>query len=107
MKDLGQEAEVSGDSVTQITVLQLLHVAPEQPLGRLEAEDVEVGLELLVLTQPLGGRGPGDTVVRDLALHQPHEARRGQLQQLSPHPVGLGVGHDPSSAPRLVHKTRN
>ena len=49
MKDLGQEAEIPGDSVTQITVLQLLHVAPEQPLGRLEAEDVEVGLELLVL----------------------------------------------------------
>ena len=41
---------------------------PEQSLGRVKAEDVGVSLELLVLTQLLGGGGPGDAVVRDLAL---------------------------------------
>ena len=43
---------------------------PEQSLGRVEAEDVGVSLELLVLAQLLGGGGPGDAVVRDLALDQ-------------------------------------
>ena len=82
-------------------------MSPEQPLSSIEAKDVQVGLELLVLTQLLGSRGPGDPVVRDLALDQPHEARRGQLQQLPPHPVGLRVGHDPRPASGFVHKTCN
>ena len=100
---------------------------PEQSLGRVEAEDVGVSLELLVLAQLLGGGGPGDAVVRDLALDQsevsivsrdrcrapvgyldqPHEARGGQLEQLPPHAVGLGVGHDAGAASGLVHQTRN
>ena len=79
--------------------------SPEQPLSRLGPEDVDVRLELLVLTQLLGRDAPGDAVVCDLALHQPHEARSGQRQHLPPQSVGLGVGHDPRAASSLVHQT--
>ena len=78
---------------------------PEKSLGRLSTEDINVSLELLVLTQSLGRTAPGHAVVRHLALHQPHEPGRGQLQHVAPHPVGLGVGHDPGAAPGAIHQT--
>ena len=78
---------------------------PEESLSGVCTEDINVCLELLVLAQFLGRNTPGDPVVRHLPLDQPHEAGRGELQHVPPHPVGLGVGHDPGPASRAVNQT--
>ena len=69
-QNLRQQPQVPSNPLTQVTVLQFLDVSPKQPLGGVRPENVQVGLELLVLGQLLGSNTPGNTVVRHLPLEQ-------------------------------------